>query len=99
MPSANAGTSLATPVADRIKALYHKITWKLIPFLCFCYLASYLDRINIGFAKLQMLQDLHFSETAFGLGRACFSSVISCSRCRATWSWRKSGPRSGLPGS
>ena len=72
MPSANAGTSLATPVADPVKALYHKITWKLIPFLCFCYLASYLDRINIGFAKLQMLQDLHFSETAFGLGAGLF---------------------------
>ncbi|NNG65305.1 MFS transporter, partial [Pseudomonas fragi] len=72
MPSANAGTTLATPVADPVKALYHKITWKLIPFLCFCYLASYLDRINIGFAKLQMLQDLHFSETAFGLGAGLF---------------------------
>ena len=57
MPSANAGTTLATPVADPLQVLYRKITWKLIPFLCFCYLASYLDRINIGFAKLQMLGD------------------------------------------
>jgi sugar phosphate permease len=71
MPSANVETA-ATAVADPIKALYHKITWKLIPFLCFCYLAAYLDRINIGFAKLQMLDQLHFSETAFGLGAGLF---------------------------
>jgi sugar phosphate permease len=52
--------------------LYRKIIWRLIPFLCFCYLASYLDRINVGFAKLQMLDTLHMSETAFGLGAGLF---------------------------
>ena len=70
MPIANAAP--ATTVADPVTTLYHKITWKLIPFLCFCYLAAYLDRINIGFAKLQMLDQLHFSETAFGLGAGLF---------------------------
>lgn len=70
MPIANAPT--ATTIADPIQALYRKITWKLIPFLCFCYLAAYLDRINIGFAKLQMLDQLHLSETAFGLGAGLF---------------------------
>ncbi|WP_191485045.1 MFS transporter [Pseudomonas sp. FEN] len=70
MPIANATT--ATSVAEPTQALYHKITWKLIPFLCFCYLAAYLDRINVGFAKLQMLDQLHFSETAFGLGAGLF---------------------------
>ena len=52
--------------------LYKKIVWKLIPFLCFCYLAAYLDRINVGFAKLQMLEDLQFSETIYGLGAGLF---------------------------
>ena len=70
MPIANA--TAATTVADPIQALYRKITWKLIPFLCICYLAAYLDRINIGFAKLQMLDQLHLSETAFGLGAGLF---------------------------
>ncbi|WP_409373209.1 MFS transporter [Pseudomonas baltica] len=51
---------------------YRKIIWRLIPFLCFCYLASYLDRINVGFAKLQMLDTLHMSETAYGLGAGLF---------------------------
>lgn len=71
-------------VADPIHALYHKITWKLIPFLCFCYLAAYLDRINIGFAKLQMQDQLQFSETAFGLGAGLFLSAISCLKYPAT---------------
>ncbi len=70
MPSANPVP--ANTVADLVNTLYHKITWKLIPFLCFCYLAAYLDRINIGFAKLQMLDQLQFSETAFGLGAGLF---------------------------
>lgn len=52
--------------------LYTKITWRLIPFLCFCYLAAYLDRINVGFAKLQMVEDLQFSVTAYGLGAGLF---------------------------
>lgn len=48
--------------------LYKKVSWRLIPFLLFFYLVSYLDRVNIGFAKLQMSADLGFSETVFGLG-------------------------------
>nr|WP_276562076.1 MFS transporter [Alcaligenes phenolicus] len=52
--------------------LYKKIVWRLIPFLCFCYLAAYLDRINVGFAKLQMLDHLQWSETAYGLGAGLF---------------------------
>lgn len=51
---------------------YRKVIWRIIPFLCFCYLAAYLDRINVGFAKLQMLDSLHLSETAYGLGAGLF---------------------------
>ena len=71
MSPVNVGIPAVTQ-PDPIGALYRKITWKLIPFLCFCYLAAYLDRINIGFAKLQMLDQLQFSETAFGLGAGLF---------------------------
>ncbi|MFP1892176.1 MFS transporter [Lonsdalea quercina] len=68
----NASAAGTTPVKEDEHTLYRKIVWKLIPFLCFCYLAAYLDRINVGFAKLQMVQDLHFSETAFGVGAGLF---------------------------
>lgn len=53
-------------------ALYSKVTWRLIPLLCVCYIASYLDKINVGFAKLQMQSDLGFSETIYGLGAGLF---------------------------
>jgi D-galactonate transporter len=51
---------------------YSKVTWRLIPFLFLCYVFAYLDRVNVGFAKLQMLADLKFSETMYGLGAGIF---------------------------
>jgi MFS family permease len=53
-------------------AVYAKVAWRLIPFLFLCYVAAYLDRVNVGFAKLQMLSDLSFSETVYGLGAGVF---------------------------
>jgi D-galactonate transporter len=51
---------------------YAKVTWRLLPFLFICYLCAYLDRINVSFAKLQMLNDLHFSEAVYGAGAGVF---------------------------
>jgi D-galactonate transporter len=56
-------------VAD---AVYRKVGWRLIPLLFFCYIVSYLDRVNVGFAKLQMLEDLRFSEAVYGFGAGIF---------------------------
>ncbi|MFC0710987.1 MFS transporter [Azorhizophilus paspali] len=53
-------------------ALYRKITLRLIPFIFICYLFNYIDRVNVGFAKLQMLEALSFSETVYGLGAGIF---------------------------
>ena len=53
-------------------ALYRRITLRLIPFIFICYLFNYLDRVNVGFAKLQMLEALKFSETVYGLGAGIF---------------------------
>ncbi|MDQ0025784.1 D-galactonate transporter [Variovorax paradoxus] len=54
------------------KRAYAKVFWRLVPFLMLCYVVAYLDRVNVGFAKLQMGQDLGFSETVFGLGAGIF---------------------------
>ncbi|WP_338811314.1 MFS transporter (plasmid) [Agrobacterium leguminum] len=54
------------------RALYAKLLWRLIPFLLACYVVAYLDRVNVGFAKLQMLSDLQFSEVVYGLGAGIF---------------------------
>ncbi len=53
-------------------ALYAKVAWRLLPFLFVCYVAAYLDRVNVGFAKLEMLSDLKFSETVYGFGAGVF---------------------------
>jgi len=67
-------TAAAAPAANLSleERTYSKITWHILPLLFLCYVASYLDRVNVGFAKLQMLQDLHFSETVYGLGAGIF---------------------------
>ena len=59
------------PVIDEAK-LYRKVGWRLIPFLMLCYAIAYLDRVNIGFAKLGMSSDLRLSETVYGLGAGIF---------------------------
>ena len=53
-------------------ALYRRVAWRLMPFLMLCYVVAYLDRVNVGFAKLNMLADLGFSEAAYGLGAGLF---------------------------
>ncbi|MFJ4115451.1 MFS transporter [Pseudomonas psychrophila] len=63
----------ASPISDDDKnAIYKRITLRLIPFIFICYLFNYLDRVNVGFAKLQMLDALKFSETVYGLGAGIF---------------------------
>ncbi|SDE75886.1 D-galactonate transporter [Massilia sp. PDC64] len=49
------------------RALVHKITWRIIPFVFILYVISYLDRANIGYAALQMNRELALSSEAFGL--------------------------------
>ncbi len=51
---------------------YHKVDIRLVPFLFFCYILAYLDRVNVGFAKLQMLKDLSMSDAAFATGAGIF---------------------------
>ncbi|VWB27131.1 MFS transporter [Burkholderia metallica] len=64
-------TTLADSTSFETKT-YAKVGRRLIPFLMLCYLGAYLDRVNVGFAKLQMLNDLRFSETVYGLGAGIF---------------------------
>ena len=54
---------------DRV---YGRVTRRLIPFLFLCYVAAYLDRVNVSFAKLTMAVDLNFSDTIYGFGAGVF---------------------------
>ena len=51
---------------------YRKVDLRLLPFLFLCYILAYLDRVNVGFAKLQMLKDLSLSDAAFATGAGIF---------------------------
>jgi MFS family permease len=49
-----------------------KMAWRLMPILIIMFLISFIDRQNVGFAKLQMLHDLGMTEAAFGLASSLF---------------------------
>jgi MFS family permease len=53
-------------------SVYRKITWRIIPFLFLCYIFAYIDRVNVGFAMLQMQQDLGMSDAVYGAGAGIF---------------------------
>lgn len=62
----------STDLTQRKAALHRKIDRRLLPFLLLCYTFAYLDRVNIGFAKLQMQSDLGFSDAVYGFGAGIF---------------------------
>ncbi|HMD71899.1 MAG TPA: MFS transporter [Bryobacteraceae bacterium] len=53
-------------------ATYSRITWRLMPYLFACYILAYVNRVNVGFAKIQMQQDLRMSDAVYGLGAGIF---------------------------
>jgi len=53
-------------------ALYRKIAWRIMPIIVIAYIVAYIDRVNVSFAKLQMLGDLKFSESVYGVGAGIF---------------------------
>ncbi|MND43066.1 putative metabolite transport protein NicT [compost metagenome] len=61
-----------TTVSCAEDAVFRKVSWRLLPFLCILWVLAWLDRVNIGFAKLQMLDSLKFSEAVYGLGAGIF---------------------------
>src|SRR6516225_3741694 len=67
-------TPLGPPEAGPLTSLgavdpvYVKIAKRIVPFLTLLGLMAWLDRYNLGFAKLQMVKDLGFSEAVYGFG-------------------------------
>src|SRR6202030_797547 len=49
-----------------------KVSRRIVPFVALCYFVCYLDRVNVGFAALQMNGDLGFTVTMFGWGAGIF---------------------------
>ncbi len=66
-------STIVTPEdSAALASLYRKLNWRLLPLLFVCYVFAYLDRINVGFAKLQMQNDLGLSDAAYGVGAGVF---------------------------
>ncbi len=64
---------LGRPVTDPLEhETIKRVRWRMIPLLFLCYYAAYLDRVNVGFAALQMNKALGLTGAAFGLGGGIF---------------------------
>jgi len=65
---------MTTPVlpTSADSATFRKISWRLLPLLFACYIAAFLDRVNVGFAKLQMVTELGWSDAVYGFGAGIF---------------------------
>src|SRR5262245_32401719 len=61
-------TVIAGTACPDLETLYGKIARRIIPFLALLFVMAWLDRYNLGFAKLQMVKDLNFSEAVYGFG-------------------------------
>jgi D-galactonate transporter len=55
-----------------LEGIYHRIGWRLLPFMLLCYVLAYLDRVNVSFAKLQMQHDLGMGDAMYGFGAGVF---------------------------
>lgn len=52
--------------------VFNKVAWRVVPLLFLGYIVAFLDRVNVGFAKLQMAADLQFSDAVYGFGAGIF---------------------------
>jgi len=63
---------LSEAIAPRAQDAVRRITRRLMPLFCLMYLIAYIDRQNVSYAKLDMVQALGLSEAAYGLGASLF---------------------------
>ena len=72
MSQASGVAAIPGVVPETEERTYRKVTMRLVPFLFLCYLAAYIDRVNVAFAKLQMLDELKFSDQIYAFGASVF---------------------------
>jgi MFS family permease len=64
--------ALKSSPANDSERVYRVVMWRLMPVLMLAYILNYIDRSNIGLAKLEFLHDLGMSEAAYGLAAGAF---------------------------
>ncbi|MDQ7956813.1 MAG: MFS transporter [Pseudomonadota bacterium] len=70
--ASSAATGQPQTATSELDGIYRKIIWRLIPFLMLLWILAWIDRVNIGFIKLTMLDELKWSEAVYGLGAGIF---------------------------
>ncbi|WP_263382125.1 MFS transporter [Granulicella arctica] len=75
------------------KKVFAKIAWRLIPYIFILYILAYLDRVNVGFAALEMKRDLSLSDTVYGTGAGIFFLGSSLFDLPSNLLLQKVGPR------
>ncbi len=78
-------------VSDLEARTLGKVRWRLIPFLFLLYVIAYLDRVNVGYAALDMNRDLGFSAAIYGFGSGIF--FLSYTRATGSSAWPSSPTR------
>ncbi|WP_321932013.1 MFS transporter [Paraburkholderia guartelaensis] len=94
-----AATAAHTDAGGNVDALYRKLTRRIIPLILVCYFFGYLDRVNVGFAKLQMVTDLQLSDAAYGVGAGLFFIGYLLLQIPAGWLVRRIGVKQCIAGS
>lgn len=87
-------SSAPAPVASALEtSTMRKINLRIIPFVVICMFVSYIDRVNVGFAAIQMNQDLGFSATAYGWGVSAFFISLCLFEVPSNMMMKKIGAR------
>jgi ACS family tartrate transporter-like MFS transporter len=61
-----------SPLSEAARSALAKTSWHILPLIVLAYVCALMDRVNIGFAAIQMNVDLGFSATVYGLGGGLF---------------------------
>lgn len=85
------------PAIDDRGRIYERIGRRLIPFLLICYIVAMIDRLNIGYAKLQFGRDLGLGEAVFGFATSIFYVGYVLFEVPSNLALQRSGIRRVLP--
>ena len=76
-------------------ATMRRVSWRLMPFLIFAYLLCYIDRVNVGFASLQMNKAVGIDPKTYGLGAGIFFIGYFILEVPSNLVWKNSAPVNG----
>jgi ACS family 4-hydroxyphenylacetate permease-like MFS transporter len=92
-PQTSGGDARQNAAARGASKAFRRLTW----FLVACYVVSYLDRINIGFANLTMAADLGLTATMFGMANSVFYVAYALFEIPSNLALAKYGARLWIP--